>query len=64
MGAGHLWNDSRKTADIMYRLGSNQWLIQPETAYTPPGKAQIVNLDISQQIPKAGKQHVVIYNLV
>jgi hypothetical protein len=38
VGAGHMWNNPQETADLMHRLGNNQWTVQNERAYIPPGQ--------------------------
>lgn len=61
IGAGHMWNDPKKTPDLMYRLGGNQWAIENERAYIPPGHSQVMNADISQSVPTERKYKVVKY---
>lgn len=62
VGSGHMWNDPKKTPDLMYRLGGNQWVIQNERAYIPPGHSQVIDADISQSVPTDRKYKVVKYN--
>ena len=61
IGAGHMWNDPKKTPDLMYRLGGNQWAIENERAYIPPGYSQVIDADISQSVPTERKYKVVKY---
>lgn len=61
IGAGHIWNDPKKTPDLMYRLEGEQWLIQNEQAFTPAGHAQIITIDISQFVPSGRKYKIVKY---
>lgn len=58
VGAGHMWNDPKKTADLMYRLGKRQWTIQNERAYIPPGYNQVISADISQSVATDRKYKV------
>ena len=64
IGAGHMWNDPKKTADLMHRLGNNQWAIQNERAYIPPGYSKVVNADISQSVRTERKYKIVKYSNV
>lgn len=62
IGAGHMWNDPKKTADLMYRISNDQWAIQNERSYIPPGHSQVIDADISQTVPTDRKYKVIKYN--
>lgn len=59
VGGGHLWNDQRNTADIMKRLGKNQWVIENEKAYSPPGSTSQTNFDLSASV-KTDRKYILL----
>lgn len=46
LGSGHLFNNKKETADIMHRLKGDQWVIEREKAYSPPGYKECIPLNI------------------
>jgi hypothetical protein len=62
IGAGHIWNNPKRSADLMHRLGKRQWIIVNEKAYIPPGYNQVITANISQSVATDRKYIIAKYD--
>lgn len=62
IGAGHVWNDPRKDADLMHILDKSKWLIQKDGAYIPPGFIQNVQVNVGRSDLTQRKYNVIEYS--
>ncbi len=58
IGAGHIWNNPKKTPDLMYRLDGKQWVIENTRAYKAPGYSGEMSLHLND--PSISKADFVV----
>lgn len=63
VGAGHIWNNSSNTADLVTRLGKTQWVFSTTVSYSPPGYKDAQEINTSQALETERKYKITKYIL-